>query len=93
MKLAVFVFVSLLSLLFTVVLVVVQLGWGSADLRRVATWWAARLGPRPWLSLVSVGVGLTAALCGAITLQLEPTIAAPPGWCVRSRPCGSALSA
>jgi hypothetical protein len=77
----VFVFVSLLSLLFAVVLVVVQLGWGSAALRRVATWWASRLGPEPWLSLVSVGVGLTTALCGAIILQLEPTIAAP-AWLV-----------
>jgi hypothetical protein len=33
------------------------------------------------LSLVSVGLGLAAGVCGGIILQLEPTIAAP-GWLV-----------
>jgi hypothetical protein len=74
---SVFVFMSLLSLLFVLVLLLVQLLWASARLRRLAVWCASRLGPEPWLSLVSVGVGLAAGICGGIVLQLEPTIAAP----------------
>jgi hypothetical protein len=58
-------------------LLLVQLLWTSAKLRRLALWCASRLGPEPWLSLVSVGIGLAAGVCGGITLQLEPTIAAP----------------
>jgi hypothetical protein len=50
---------------------------GSPQLRRLALWSASRLGPEPWLSLVSVGVGLAAGVCGGIILQLEPNIAAP----------------
>jgi hypothetical protein len=73
----VFVFLSLLSLLLLLILLLVQLRWASAELRRVAMWCASRLGPEPWLSLVSVGVGLTVGVCGGIILQLEPTIAAP----------------
>jgi len=38
---------------------------------------ASRLGPEPWLSLVSVGVGLAAAVSGGVILQLAPNIAAP----------------
>jgi hypothetical protein len=72
-----FVFLSVLSLLLVLVLLLVQLLWTSARLRRLALWCASGLGPEPWLSLVSVGVGLIAGLCGGITLQLEPTIAAP----------------
>jgi hypothetical protein len=74
---SVFVFLSVLSLLFILILLLVQLLWTSAKLRRLALWCASRLGPEPWLSLVSVGIGLAAGVCGGITLQLEPTIAAP----------------
>jgi hypothetical protein len=78
---SVFVFLSLLSLLLVLVLLLVQLTWGSTELRRIATWCASRLGPEPWLSLVSVGVGLAAGVCGGVVLQVEPDIAAP-GWLV-----------
>jgi hypothetical protein len=54
-----------------------QLAWGSPELIRVAVWLASRLGPEPWLSLVSVGVGLAAGGAGGIILQFEPSIAAP----------------
>jgi hypothetical protein len=74
---AAFVFLSLLSLLLVLVLLLVQLLWASAKLRRLALWCASRLGPEPWLSLVSVGIGFTAGVCGGVILQLEPTIAAP----------------
>jgi hypothetical protein len=73
----VFLFLSLLSLLLLLVLLLVQLLWASATLRRLAMWCASRLGPEPWLSLVSVGTGLAAGVCGGVILQLEPTIAAP----------------
>jgi hypothetical protein len=73
----VFVLLVLLSLLLGLVLVAVQIAWGSPQLRRLALWSASRLGPEPWLSLVSVGVGLAAGVCGGIILQLEPNIAAP----------------
>jgi hypothetical protein len=78
---SVFVFLSVLSLLLLLILLLVQLLWASARLRRLAVWCASRLGPEPWLSLVSVGIGLTAGVCGGVILQLEPTIAAP-GWLV-----------
>jgi hypothetical protein len=74
---SVFVFLSLLSLLLVLVLLLVQLLWTSAKLRRLALWCASRLGPEPWLSLVSVAIGLAAGIGGGIILQLEPTIAAP----------------
>lgn len=74
---SIFVFLSLLSLLFLLILLLVQLLWTAAKLRRLALWCASRLGPEPWLSLVSVGIGLAAGICGGIILQLEPTIAAP----------------
>jgi hypothetical protein len=77
----VFAFLSLLSLLLVLLLLGAQLTWGTARLRQIATWCAARLGPEPWLSMVSVGVGLAAGVCGGIVLQLEPDIAAP-GWLV-----------
>jgi hypothetical protein len=78
---AIFVFLSLLSLLLVVVLLVVQLAWASPELRRVAVSCASRIGPEPWLSLVSVGIGLGAGVCGAVVLQLESTIAVP-NWLV-----------
>jgi hypothetical protein len=73
----IFVFLLLVSLLLVLVLVVVQVCWGSSQLRQLAVQSASRLGPEPWLSLVSIGVGLAAAVAGGIILQLEPDIAAP----------------
>jgi hypothetical protein len=73
----VFVFMSLLTLLLVLVLLLVQLLWAAEKLGRLALWCASRLGPEPWLSLVSVGVALAAGIGGGIILQLEPTIAAP----------------
>jgi hypothetical protein len=73
----IFVFLLLVSLLLVLVLVVGQLRWGSPRLRQLAMRSASRLGPEPWLSLVSIGVGLAAAVAGGIILQLEPDIAAP----------------
>jgi hypothetical protein len=77
----VFAFVALLSMLLVLILMLAQLAWGTATLRRIAMWCTARLGPEPWLSMVSVGVGLAAGVCGGIVLQLEPDIAAP-AWLV-----------
>ena len=74
---SVFVFMSLLTLLLVLVLLLVQLLWAAEKLGRLALWCASRLGPEPWLSLVSVGVALAAGIGGGIILQLEPTIAAP----------------
>jgi hypothetical protein len=71
------VFLLLLSLVLVLVLLLVQLAWASPELRRLAVGCASRLGPEPWLSLLSVGVGLAAAVGGGIILQLAPTIAAP----------------
>lgn len=73
----VFVFLLLLSFLLVLVLVAVQLFWGSFALRQLAVRSASRLGPEPWLSLISIGVGLAAGVAGGIILQLEPDIAAP----------------
>jgi hypothetical protein len=73
----VFVFLLLLSLLLVLALLLVQIAWGSPELRRLAMWSASRLGPEPWLSLISVGVGPAAGISGGIILQLEPNIAAP----------------
>jgi hypothetical protein len=73
----IFAFLLVLSLLLVLVLVVVQVSWGTPQLRRLAVWSTAKLGPEPWLSLASVGVGLAAGVCGSLILQLEPTIAAP----------------
>jgi hypothetical protein len=73
----VFVFLLLLSLLLMLVLLLVQIAWGAPELLRVAVWLASRLGPEPWLSLVSVGAGLAAGAAGGIILQLDPSIAAP----------------
>lgn len=74
---SVFIVSLILSLLLLLLVLLVQLTWASAALIRVAVWCASRLGPEPWLSLVSVGVGLAAGICGGIILQLGPTIAAP----------------
>lgn len=65
----VFVFLLVLALLLALVLLV-QIYWNSPELRRLAMWSASRLGPEPWLSLVSVGAGLAAGASGAIILQL-----------------------
>lgn len=73
----IFLFLVLLSLLLALVLLLVQISWNSPELRRLAMWSASRLGPEPWLSLISVGVGLAAGACGAIILQHDPNIAAP----------------
>jgi hypothetical protein len=73
----IFVFLLLLSFLLLLVVVAVQSLWGSPKLRQLAMRSASRLGPEPWLSLVSIGVGLAAGLAGGIILQLEPDIAAP----------------
>lgn len=73
----VFIVLLLLSLLLVVMLVAVQFAWGSPQLRQLAIRSASRLGPEPWLSLASVGLGLAAAVAGGITLQLEPDIVAP----------------
>jgi hypothetical protein len=75
------VFLSLLSLLLFLVLLLVQLAWASPELRRLAVGCTSRLGPEPWRSLVSVGGGLAAAVGGGIILQFAPTIAAP-NWLV-----------
>jgi hypothetical protein len=74
---AVFVFLLLLSFLLVLILVAVQLFWGSSELRQLAIRSASRLGPEPWLSLISIWVGLAAAVTGGIVLQLDPDIAAP----------------
>lgn len=50
---------------------------GSPKLRRLAVRPASRLGPEPWLSLVSVAVGLAAGATGGVIPQLAPNIAAP----------------
>jgi hypothetical protein len=73
----VFVFLLLLSFLLVLILVAVQLFWGSSELRQLAIRSASRLGPEPWLSLISIGIGLAAAVTGGIILQLNPDIAAP----------------
>jgi hypothetical protein len=73
----VFVFLLLLSLLLVLALLLTQASWDSPKLRRLAIWSASRLGPEPWLSLVSVGVGLAAGATGGVILQLDPNIAAP----------------
>jgi hypothetical protein len=78
---SVFIFLSVLSLLLLLILVLVQLLWASARLSRLAVWCASRLGPEPWLSLVSVGIGLAAGIGAGVILQLEPTITAP-AWLV-----------
>jgi hypothetical protein len=75
----VFVFFSVESMLLGFVLVLIQIRWRSAALRRLSTWLTARLGPEPWLSFISVGGGLISAVCGAIVLRLDPDVASP-GW-------------
>jgi hypothetical protein len=47
---------------------------GSPKLRRLAVRPASRLGPEPWLSLVSVAVGLAAGATGGVIPQLAPNI-------------------